>query len=76
MIRFTSSGMFRSNERRPASTCAQGMRSFAQSMAHAMVEFTSPATTTRSGFSRKQTVSNPVITLAVCSACEPDPIPR
>ena len=46
--RLTSSGIVRSNERSPASTCATGTPSLAATTLHAMVEFTSPTTTTAS----------------------------
>ena len=41
-----------------------------------MVELTSPTTTTQSGFSCSHTVSNPVMILAVCTACDPEPTPK
>jgi hypothetical protein len=47
--RFSSSGDDRSKERRPASTCATGTRSFAAASAPASVELVSPRTTTTSG---------------------------
>ena len=40
--RFSSSGMLRSNERMPASTCATGIRICAAASAPASVEFVSP----------------------------------
>ena len=52
--RLISSGIVQSAERRPASTCATGMPSFEAASAQARVEFTSPATTTRSGRSLEQ----------------------
>ena len=47
-IRLISSGMVRARLRSPASTWAVGMHIFLASMAHAMVELTSPTTNTRS----------------------------
>ena len=49
MRRLISSGISRSNERSPVSTCAQGIHSFAQTMLQATVEFTSSTTTTMLG---------------------------
>ena len=48
-IRFISSGISRSKERKPASTWAQGIVNFAQTIEHATVELTSPTTTTMLG---------------------------
>ena len=45
-------------------------------MAHAMVELTSPTTTTRSASDFKSTGSNSSMTRAVCSAWLPEPTPR
>ena len=64
--RLSSSGMPRSPLRRPASTCATGMPSLAAQSAAAMVELTSPTTTTRSGRSRSSTGSRRSSTCAVC----------
>ena len=68
--------MVQSRERRPASTWAMARPIFAATSATAMVLFTSPATTTTSGFSRASTGSISTITFAVCCACEPEPTPR
>ncbi len=57
-MRLISSGIVRSRLRRPASTCAIGITSFAATSDAAIVEFTSPTTTTRSGRSARQTSSN------------------
>ncbi len=74
--RLISSGIVRSSLRRPASTWATGISSFAATSDAASVEFTSPTTTTRSGRSVVQTFSNSIITRAVCTACDADPTPR
>ena len=47
--RLISSGMRRSRLRSPASRCTTGIHSFAPTIAHAAVEFTSPTTTIQSG---------------------------
>ena len=75
-IRLISSGMVRSKLRRPASTWATRVPSLAQTSVHASVEFTSPTTTTQSGFSARQTGSKASITRAVWTAWEPEPTPR
>jgi len=71
-----SSGMVQSRDRKPASTWAMARPIFDATRATAMVLFTSPATTTTSGFSRASTGSISTITLAVCCAWEPLPTPR
>src|SRR5689334_15277159 len=48
-MRLISSGMVRSNDRSPASTWATGMPRFTATSAHAIVELTSPTTTTPRG---------------------------
>ena len=48
-MRLISSGMRRSKLRKPASTCAMGMPSFAATSDTATVELTSPTTKTTSG---------------------------
>ena len=53
-IRLISSGIVRSSLRSPASTCAMRMPSFAATIADAMVELTSPYTTSQSGLMRHQ----------------------
>ena len=72
-MRFTSSGIERTNERTPASTCATGTASFAAASAPARVEFVSPKTTTASGRSAMIAASIPGSMRAVCAACVPDP---
>ena len=57
-IRLTSSGIVRSKLRRPDSTWATGMPSFAAVSAAARVELTSPGTITRSGRSSSRTGSS------------------
>ena len=47
--RLISSGIPRSNERSPASTCATGIPSFTAASVQAIVEFTSPTTTAAAG---------------------------
>ena len=81
--RLISSGMLRSKERRPASTCATSGRKrpgplgiLAVTRAEARVELTSPTTITMSGFSRSTTSSNFFIISAVWHACDPEPTPR
>ncbi len=71
--RLISSGIVRSKDRSPASTCATLMPHFEAVSAPASVELTSPTTTTRSGRTSPSTGSSPVITRAVCSAWVPDP---
>ena len=65
---FISSGMVQSLDRRPASTCATGMPCLAATSAHAIVEFTSPNTTTQraSNFGRRD--SNLIMIVPVCTA--------
>jgi len=75
-MRLISSGMLRSKLRKPASTCATLMPSLAHTSVQARVELTSPTTTTQSGRSCSHTGSKAAITLAVCTACEPEPTPR
>ena len=55
--RFSSSGIARSNERRPASTWATGTSSLAAASAPASVEFVSPKTRTTSGCSSSTAAS-------------------
>src|SRR6059036_1538538 len=57
--RLISSGIDRLNDRRPASTCPRGRPIFDATSAPASVEFVSPYTRTRSGFSRSKTSSRP-----------------
>jgi len=71
--RLSSSGMVRSPLRRPASTCATGMRSFVAQSAAASVELTSPTTTARSGCSCRRIGSRRSSAGAVCAACEHEP---
>jgi hypothetical protein len=52
------------------------MFALAATMEHASVEFTSPATTTITGWCSATTRSNAIMIFAVCSACEPDPTAR
>ncbi len=75
-MRFVSSGIERSNERSPASTCADGTPSFAATRLAASVLLTSPYTTTRAGGSATHSRSSPTIAAAVCSAWVPEPTPR
>jgi hypothetical protein len=72
-IRLTSSGIVRSNERRPASTWATGTSALAATSAQARVELTSPTTTTVSTGCSTSQDSNRVITRAVCAPCRPEP---
>lgn len=51
---------------------AIGMWSFAAVNAPANVEFVSPGTITRLGFSLTNTFSSPIIIFPVCQACVPD----
>ena len=74
--RFCSSGIDQSLERRPDSTCATGTPSFDAASEHASVALTSPLTTTRSGRSSRSTRSKAISVNPVCSAWEPEPIPR
>src|SRR5258708_20996162 len=82
-MRLISSGIDRSKDRNPASTCAIIGREPVESneilegtKAQPIVEFTSPTTTTTSGFSAKTTPSNFFIISAVCAACDPEPTPK
>ena len=52
------------------------MPSLDAASAQASVEFTSPATTTTSGWTSIRTFSNADRTLAVCTPCVPEPTPR
>ena len=52
------------------------MPSFTATRLQAMVEFTSPTTSTTSGRSARTTFSNSIITRPVCSPCPPEPTPR
>jgi hypothetical protein len=72
-MRLVSSGMVRSNERRPASMWPMGIWSFAATSAAASVELTSPGTSTTSGETSSRIGSRRSITRAVCCACEPEP---
>ncbi len=74
--RLISSGMPQSLLRRPDSTWATSIHSFLAVSAQAMVEFTSPHTTTRSGLRSRQAFSNSIITPPVFSAWLPPPTPR
>ena len=74
--RFTSSGIDRSNERSPASTCPTGIPHFAATSAQATVELTSPTTSTASTSVDESHSSNATITPAVWTAWLPDPTPR
>ena len=77
-IRLISSGIVRSRERSPASTCATrtGGDAFAATTEHASVEFTSPTTTTQSGRSSARTFSNASMMRAVWTAWVAEPTPR
>ena len=55
---------------------AIGTPSFTAASAPAIVELTSPATTQRSISRSSRTRSTPTRTLAVCSACVPEPTAR
>ena len=55
---------------------ATGMCSLVATSAAAMVEFTSPTTLTMRGWCSRNTFSSPIITLAVCTAWEPEPTPK
>ena len=68
--------MVQSRLRSPASTWATATVALAATRAAAMVEFTSPTTTTTSGRSCSTIGSSPVITAAVCWAWVPEPTPR
>ena len=74
--RLISSGMVRSNERSPASTWATRAPSFEATSVQAMVEFTSPTTTTQSGAKAVSTGSNRIMIWAVCPAWLPEPTSR
>ncbi len=63
--RFTSSGIVQSRLRNPDSTWATRAGDLAATRAAAMVEFTSPTTTTTSGATSDNTGSMASITLAV-----------
>ncbi len=71
--RLCSSGIDQSKLRRPASRWQTGMPSFTAASAPASVEFTSPGTTTRSGFSSTNASSSPASARAVCAPCAPEP---
>ena len=60
--RFTSSGISQSRERRPDSMWATATRSLVAASAAAMVELTSPATSTRSAGCSSRSASMPVST--------------
>ncbi len=74
--RLISSGIVRSNERRPASTWATRTPSFAATRVQAIVEFTSPTTTSQSGAKACSTGSKRSITCAVWAAWLPEPTSR
>ena len=74
--RLISSGISRSKLRRPASTCATGIRFLLATRLHASVELTSPTTMTQLGFTSSTTGSKRRITSAVCTACVPEPTSR
>ena len=73
-IRFSSSGIARSKERRPASTWATGTSSLPAASAPASVEFVSPKTRTTSGRSSSTAASIPGSIRPVCSPCVPEPV--
>ena len=75
-MRLISSGMVRSKLRRPASTWATGTPSLTAVRAQAIVELTSPTTTTASGRCSSTTGSNRFMTSAVWTAWLPEPTPR
>ena len=62
-----SSGLFQSKLRIPASMWAKLILNFLAAKAPAILEFVSPRTTTKSGFSDKSTFSILSNILAVCS---------
>jgi hypothetical protein len=72
-IRFSSSGDDGAKERRPASTCATGTRSFAAASAPTSVELVSPKTTTASGCSFRSAASIAGSRWPVSSPCVPEP---
>ena len=74
--RLTSSGIRRSPLRRPASTWQTWIPSFVATRLAAMVEFTSPTTSTIQGRSASQTGSKRSMISAVWAAWDPDPTPR
>ena len=74
--RFTSSGIAQSRERSPDSRWPTAMLSFVAASAAAIVELTSPATSTSSAGCSPRSASTPSITAAVCSAWVPEPTPR
>src|SRR5208283_5398873 len=68
--------MVRSNERNPASTCPTRTPSLAQTSTVATVEFTSPYTSTMSGWRSTTSGSRRIMISAVCFACVPEPTAR
>ena len=74
--RLSSSGMPRSNDRNPASTCAMGIPSLAAASAPAKVEFVSPYTITMSGLRRSSSASIAPSIFPVVSPCLPEPISK
>ena len=74
--RLISSGMFQSRDRNPASTWATGMPNFTAAIAQAIVELTSPTTTTASISRFWRYASKATMTPAVCSAWLPEPMSR
>ena len=71
--RLTSSGIARSYERIPASTCATGSPACTAVSAPASVEFVSPYTSTRSGASAASSGSRPASMRAVWAVLLPPP---
>ena len=74
--RLISSGIPRSKERSPASTCAVRTPSFEATSVAAIVEFTSPTTTSQSGRKARRTGSKRRRISAVCAAWLPEPTSR
>ena len=71
--RLISSGIDRSKDRSPASTCPIATPSLHATSAAARVELTSPGTSIRSGSNSSITGSRPSMTRAVWAACVPEP---
>ncbi len=74
--RLISSGMLRSPLRSPASTCMTGMSFFTAVSAQAMVELTSPTTSTAAGRCWSRTGSKRCMIALVCMAWVPEPTPK
>ena len=74
--RLTSSGIVTSKLRSPASTCATGMSSLAQTSAAARVELTSPYATTMAGRLATNSSSSAASRAPVWWPWLPDPTPR